>query len=171
MSGFPYEDKFEVHRGLPEEGTEKETVLAMLATMSSAENPAWETGQVSGTMYCGDHDHYDFLNEAFSYFSYVNSLQRDLCPSNTKFEAEIIAMTLDLLGAKALSETTPVGSGHLRWIEFDRPRGAGVSRTPPDSRSSEHHQAGDGAPGVLQSRSSLWRRSAGRARRSGDHAG
>ena len=109
MSGFPYEDKFEVHRGLPEEGTDKDAVLAMLATMSSEENPAWETGQVSGTMYCGDHDHYDFLNEAFSYFSYVNSLQRDLCPSNTKFEAEVITMTLDLLGAQGLSETTPVG--------------------------------------------------------------
>ncbi|HEY1762559.1 MAG TPA: aminotransferase class V-fold PLP-dependent enzyme [Acidimicrobiales bacterium] len=109
MSGFPYEDKFKIHRALPEEGTDKETVLAMLATMSSEENPAWETGQVSGTMYCGDHEHYDFLNEAFSYFSYVNSLQRDLCPSNTKFEAEVVAMTLDLLGAKALSETTPVG--------------------------------------------------------------
>jgi glutamate/tyrosine decarboxylase-like PLP-dependent enzyme len=109
MSGFPYEDKFEVHRTLPEEGTKKEAVLAMLATMSSEENPAWETGQVSGTMYCGDHDHYDFLNEAFSYFSYVNSLQRDLCPSNTKFEAEVIAMTLDLLGAKSLTDTTPVG--------------------------------------------------------------
>lgn len=109
MGGFPYQDKFEVHRTLPEEGTDKEVVLAMLETMSDAENPAWETGQVSGTMYCGDHDHYDFLNEAFSYFSYVNSLQRDLCPSNTKFEAEVIAMTLDLLGAKALTDTTPVG--------------------------------------------------------------
>jgi glutamate/tyrosine decarboxylase-like PLP-dependent enzyme len=109
MGGYPYQDKFEVHRTLPEEGTDKEAVLAMLATMSEAENPAWETGQVSGTMYCGDHDHYDFLNEAFSYFSYVNSLQRDLCPSNTKFEAEVIAMTLDLLGAKALTDTTPAG--------------------------------------------------------------
>ncbi len=109
MSGFPYEDKFEVHRTLPDEGTDKETILSMLSTMSAAENPAWETGQVSGTMYCGDHGHYDFLNEAFSYFSYVNSLQRDLCPSNTKFEAEIIAMTLDLLGAGSLSETTPAG--------------------------------------------------------------
>jgi sphinganine-1-phosphate aldolase len=109
MGGFPYEDKFEIHRALPEEGTDKEAVLAMLATMSSAENPAWETGQVSGTMYCGDHEHYDFLNEAFSYFSYVNSLQRDLCPSNTKFEAEIIAMTLDLLGAKNVRGTTPGG--------------------------------------------------------------
>jgi glutamate/tyrosine decarboxylase-like PLP-dependent enzyme len=109
MSAFPYEDKFEVHRTLPEEGTDKQSVLAMLATMSEAEDPAWETGQVSGTMYCGDHDHYDFLNDAFSYFSYVNSLQRDLCPSSTKFEAEIIAMTLDLLGAQHVTETTPVG--------------------------------------------------------------
>ena len=58
-------------------------------------------------MYCGDHEHYDFLNEAFSHFSYVNSLQRDLCPSATKFEAEIIAMTLDLLGARHLTDTSP----------------------------------------------------------------
>ena len=32
-----------------------------------------------------------------------------MCPSNTKFEAEIIAMTLDLLGASSLTDTTPVG--------------------------------------------------------------
>jgi sphinganine-1-phosphate aldolase len=109
MAGFPYEDQFEVHRTLPENGMDKDAVLATLAVMSQAENPTWETGQCSGTMYCGDHDHYDFLNEAFSYFSYVNSLQRDMCPSNTKFEAEIIAMTLDLLGAASLTDTTPVG--------------------------------------------------------------
>jgi glutamate/tyrosine decarboxylase-like PLP-dependent enzyme len=32
-----------------------------------------------------------------------------MCPSATKFEAEIIAMTLDLLGARNLMDTTPVG--------------------------------------------------------------
>jgi len=32
-----------------------------------------------------------------------------MCPSATKFEAEVIAMTLDLLGAAALTETTPAG--------------------------------------------------------------
>ena len=45
-------------------------------------------------MYCGDHDHYRFMNEAFGLFAHVNVLQRDMCPSATKFEAEIIAMTL-----------------------------------------------------------------------------
>src|SRR5665213_4429965 len=109
MSGFPYEEQFGVNRVLPENGTDKEVILSMLSTMSQAENPVWEGGQCSGTMYCGDHDHYDFLNLAFSQFSYVNSLQRDMCPSSTKFEAEIIAMTLDLLGAGTLTDTTPVG--------------------------------------------------------------
>ena len=109
MAGFPYEEQFEVHRTLPEEGTGTDEVLSMLSAMSRAENPVWEGGQCSGTMYCGDHDHYNFLNEAFSHFSYVNSLQRDMCPSSTKFEAEVIAMTLDLLGAKAVKDTTPAG--------------------------------------------------------------
>ncbi len=109
MSGFPYEERFGVHKTLPEEGLERSEVLETLSAMAAAENPKWESGQCSGTMYCGDHDHYDFLNEAFAHFSYVNALQRDLCPSSTKFEAEIIAMTLDVLGASTISETTPAG--------------------------------------------------------------
>jgi sphinganine-1-phosphate aldolase len=109
MSGFPYEERFGVHKTLPEVGLERSEVLETLSAMAAAENPKWESGQCSGTMYCGDHDHYDFLNEAFAHFSYVNALQRDLCPSSTKFEAEIIAMTLDLLGAGTLSESMPAG--------------------------------------------------------------
>jgi glutamate/tyrosine decarboxylase-like PLP-dependent enzyme len=60
-------------------------------------------------MYCGDHDHYHFMNEAFGLFAHVNVLQRDMCPSATKFEAEIIAMTLELLHAEAVTDGEPVG--------------------------------------------------------------
>lgn len=109
MSGFPYSDEYEVHRTMPEEGTDKQSILAMMSDLSSRENRVWESGQCSGTMYCGDHDHYDFLNEAFAHFSYVNTLQRDMCPSATKFEAEIIAMTLDMLGANSLTGMNPGG--------------------------------------------------------------
>jgi sphinganine-1-phosphate aldolase len=109
VSRFPYADEFEVHRTMPEEGTPRTEILAMMSEMATRENVVWENGHCSGTMYCGDHDHYDFLNAAFSNFSYVNTLQRDMCPSATKFEAEIIAMTLDMLGASALEETNPGG--------------------------------------------------------------
>jgi glutamate/tyrosine decarboxylase-like PLP-dependent enzyme len=94
---------------MPDEGTSREEILAMMSGMASRENVVWEDGHCSGTMYCGDHDHYDFLNQAFSNFSYVNTLQRDMCPSATKFEAEIIAMTLDMLDASALEGRKPGG--------------------------------------------------------------
>ena len=109
MSEFPYAQEFEVHRTMPEEGTDRATILAMMSELASREDRTWESGQCSGTMYCGDHDHYDFLNAAFAHFSHVNTLQRDMCPSATKFEAEVVAMTLDLLGAGAISTTTPAG--------------------------------------------------------------
>ncbi len=108
MSNFPYAETFPAHRALPESGESRPALLAQLEDMARAENTTWEGGQCSGTMYCGDHDHYEFLNEAFAKFSHVNALQRDMCPSATKFEAEIIAMTLDLLGAGSLA-TTPGG--------------------------------------------------------------
>jgi glutamate/tyrosine decarboxylase-like PLP-dependent enzyme len=94
---------------MPDEGTPREEILAMMNDMAVRENVVWEDGQCSGTMYCGDHEHYDFLNAAFSNFSYVNTLQRDMCPSATKFEAEIIAMTLDMLGAGSLEGKNPGG--------------------------------------------------------------
>jgi sphinganine-1-phosphate aldolase len=96
MSSYPYTDRFEVHRNLPEVGLPREDVLAQLRTMAGEEDMFWETGKCSGTMYCGDHAHYHFMNEAFGLFAHVNVLQRDMCPSATKFEAEIISMTLGL---------------------------------------------------------------------------
>jgi sphinganine-1-phosphate aldolase len=77
--------------------------------MAGEEDSFWETGKCSGTMYSGDHEHYEFLNQAFGLYSHVNALQRDMCPSMTKFEAEVIAMTLDLLHADAVEGSLPAG--------------------------------------------------------------
>src|SRR5438270_4967430 len=109
MAAYPYEDRFAVNRTLPEKGRPREEILAMLATMAEEEDAFWETGKCSGTMYCGDHEHYAFMNEAFGRFDHVNALQRDMCPSQTKFEAEIIGMTLDVLNGKAVTDAQPVG--------------------------------------------------------------
>lgn len=111
---FPYAERFDVHARMPEHGRPRAEVLAELATMAREEDDFWQTGQCSGTMYCGDMEHYAFLNEAFSRFSHVNALQRDMCPSATRFEGEIIAMTLDLMHADAVQQhhpaSTPCGS-------------------------------------------------------------
>src|SRR6476659_10248158 len=109
MADFPYADRFVVNRTLPDQGRPREDVLAELHTMATEEDAFWETGKCSGTMYSGDHDHYRSLTEAFGLFAHVNVLQRDMCPSATKLEGEILAMALDLLHAEAVTATTPAG--------------------------------------------------------------
>lgn len=109
MSSYPYSQTYDVLRGMPSEGRSRETILEELRTISDLENQSWESGQCSGTMYCGDHEHYAFMDKAFSLFAHVNALQRDICPSMTRFEGEIIAMTLDMLHGDAVTGTEPVG--------------------------------------------------------------
>ncbi len=77
--------------------------------MAAAEDAFWETGKASGTVYCGDHDHYAFMTETYGLFGHANVLQQDMFPSATKFEGEILAMTLDLMHADAVTGATPGG--------------------------------------------------------------
>jgi glutamate/tyrosine decarboxylase-like PLP-dependent enzyme len=109
MSDFPYQDRFPVNRTFPATGRSRDDVLAELRTMATEEDAFWETGRCSGTMYSGDHEHYRFLTEAFGMFAHVNVLQRDMCPSATKLEGEIIAMALDLMHAGEVTDSTPAG--------------------------------------------------------------
>lgn len=109
FDSYPYAGRYEVNRGLPESGRSPEEMLAEMREMAAEEDRVWEQGRCSGTMYCGDRDHYAFLKEAFGLFAHQNALQRDMCPSATRFEGEIIAMVLDLFGAGQISEGRPAG--------------------------------------------------------------
>ncbi len=128
VAQYPYADQYEVRRALPERGVARDEVLAMAADLAAREDRAWEGGQCSGSLYAGDHAHYDFLNEVFARFSHVNTLQRDLCPSATKFEAEVVAMALDLLGGGALAD--PAGLITSGGSGIDRPRRSSPTARP-----------------------------------------
>ncbi len=109
FDAYPYADRYPVLHALPPEGRDRAEVMTELRDMATAEDAVWESGQCSGTMYCGDKEHYAFLTEAFGLFAHQNALQRDMCPSATRFEGEIIAMALDLLHAGAATDGDPVG--------------------------------------------------------------
>ncbi|HLP20308.1 MAG TPA: aminotransferase class V-fold PLP-dependent enzyme [Chitinophagales bacterium] len=104
---FPYKDKYPVNSKMPEKSMTREEVMSQIKEMHAAESGPWKSGKISGSFYHGDQDHYDFLNEAFSYYSQINSIQRDVCPSLTKFEGEIIAMTLDIFNGDAVNKRNP----------------------------------------------------------------
>ena len=101
---FPYAEEFGAVTRFPEQGLAPQAILDQMRAMASREDRAWEDGKCSGTMYCGDHEHYAFLNAAFGLFSHVNALQRDMCPSMSRFESEIVAMTLEMLHGEAVHD-------------------------------------------------------------------
>lgn len=93
---YPYRDRWTVQRRIGAARPRAE-VLAEIAAMAQREDAAGDVGLVSGSLYSGDHDHYAFLTEVFGLYAHANVLQRDMYPSATKFEGEIVAMALDLL--------------------------------------------------------------------------
>ncbi len=100
----PHLLELEKHRAIPTRGQPPAEILRDLKTIAREENSRWQTGQVSGTYYHGGMEHYAFLNKVFSLYSHVNILQRDMCPSGTRFEGEVIAMTARMLGSEAARE-------------------------------------------------------------------
>ncbi len=66
--------------------------------MAELEAARWEDGYASGSVYNGDPDHIDFLNEVYALNSQANPLHTDLWPSAVKYESEIVAMTATMLG-------------------------------------------------------------------------
>ena len=83
---FPYAEQWGINDGIPAEPLSDGDLLQRLRDVAALEDQRWESGKCSGTMYSGDREHYAVLNEAFSYFSHVNTLQRDICPSMSHFE-------------------------------------------------------------------------------------
>lgn len=98
---YPYRGQGANYRRIPDQPRDRAEVLAAITAMAAAEDAAGDRGRVSGSLYCGDHDHYAYLGAVFSQFSHANVLQRDMYPSATKFEGEIIAMVSDLLHGPA----------------------------------------------------------------------
>lgn len=104
---YPYRNRFKTYARLEPAGRDGADILAELAAMAGEEDRMGDLGRVSGSIYHGGHDHYAFLTEAFRLFAHSNVLQRDMYPSATKLEAEIVAMTASMLHGEAVADHHP----------------------------------------------------------------
>ena len=96
---YPYRRDYRTYRAIPQDPVDRAELAAAVGFMAGQEDAMGDEGLVSGSLYSGDHDHYEFLGDIFSRFSHANILQRDMYPSATKFEGEIAAMVLSMLHA------------------------------------------------------------------------
>lgn len=99
----PYRSDFPGYSRLPQQGHDRESILHEMENLVRLEEERWRDGFVSGAVYHGDMEHIDFLNRIYALNSQTNPLHADIWPSIAKYEAEIVAMTADMLGAQDLS--------------------------------------------------------------------
>lgn len=95
----PYRDDFVTHDRIPEVGLDREEIINLMEAFKAREEARWKDGFASGAVYHGDDEHIAFQNRAYAINSQSNPLHLDLWPSTTKFEAEVVAMTANMLGA------------------------------------------------------------------------
>jgi len=102
----PYRGRFQVQARLPAQGIGAAEILAEMQQLAAEEQGRWRDGQVSGAVYHGGAEHLRLLSDVYALHSQSNPLHADVWPSATKYEAEIVSMTAQLLGASA----RPAGS-------------------------------------------------------------
>lgn len=112
----PYKGEFASYTKIPETGREREEILQEMEALRALEQATWKDGFVSGAVYHGNQEHIDFLNEVYAINSQSNPLHADVWPSATKFEAEIVAMTADMLGSAGQDVCGTVSSGGTESI-------------------------------------------------------
>jgi glutamate/tyrosine decarboxylase-like PLP-dependent enzyme len=100
----PYRDEFTTYAHIPKVGRGREEIIAEMEALYDREESRWQDGFMSGTVYHGDREHIDFLNRVYGINSQSNPLHFDTWPSNIKFEAEIVSMTANMLGAERTAD-------------------------------------------------------------------
>lgn len=99
----PYRKDFITYTKLPSAGRKREEIIEEMNAIKAREESRWRDGFVSGAVYNNDQAFIDFLNQVYAIHSQSNALHTDIWPSASKFEAEVVAMTAEMLGA---SQTT-----------------------------------------------------------------
>ncbi|WIA20475.1 hypothetical protein OEZ85_004880 [Tetradesmus obliquus] len=83
---------------LPKQGSPAAAVLELLKAKESRNvRVAPGTNSMSGVVYIKDNEHKQLLDDVFCLFSWTNPLHSDIFPSVRQMEAEVIAMTANML--------------------------------------------------------------------------
>ncbi len=100
----PYREDFTTFARIPATGRQREEIISEMEALKAKEESKWKDGLVSGAVYHGDADHIEFLNRIYALNSQSNPLHTDVWPSTTKFEAEVVSMTANMLNAGKVNE-------------------------------------------------------------------
>ncbi|CAK9010081.1 Sphingosine-1-phosphate lyase 1 (S1PL) (SP-lyase 1) (SPL) (SPL 1) (Sphingosine-1-phosphate aldolase) [Durusdinium trenchii] len=115
---------------LPSKGMEPEELLKLLDRRKELDTKTWAEGKITGAVYHGGKQHYDFVGQVFSRWAFCNPLHPELHPALRQMDAEVVQMVVNMYhgGPDACGAFTTGGTesilmamkAHRDWGEAEK---------------------------------------------------
>ncbi|CAE7180093.1 Sgpl1 [Symbiodinium pilosum] len=90
------EDLTDPRTHLPGKGIADQEILQLIDQRKQLDTKRWTAGKITGAVYHGGQEHYDFIGQVFSKWAFCNPLHPDLHPSLRQMDAEVVQMVVNL---------------------------------------------------------------------------
>eukprot|EP00419_Tripos_fusus_P001406 CAMPEP_0172673354 /NCGR_PEP_ID=MMETSP1074-20121228/12091_1 /TAXON_ID=2916 /ORGANISM="Ceratium fusus, Strain PA161109" /LENGTH=474 /DNA_ID=CAMNT_0013490637 /DNA_START=288 /DNA_END=1712 /DNA_ORIENTATION=+ len=97
---------------LPVEGLPEQHILDLITKRKELDTVDWTKGKVTGAVYHGGQDHYDFIGKIFSKWGFANPLHPAIHPALRQMDSEVVQMIINMYngGADACGAFTTGGT-------------------------------------------------------------
>eukprot|EP00913_Durusdinium_trenchii_P033392 g31260.t1 len=109
---------------------EPEELLKLLDRRKELDTKTWAEGKITGAVYHGGKQHYDFVGQVFSRWAFCNPLHPELHPALRQMDAEVVQMVVNMYhgGPDACGAFTTGGTesilmamkAHRDWGEAEK---------------------------------------------------
>mmetsp|Transcript_41704 Transcript_41704/g.116225 ORF Transcript_41704/g.116225 Transcript_41704/m.116225 type:complete len:552 (-) Transcript_41704:450-2105(-) len=81
---------------LPVEGVPEEELLRIIEHRKELDTQHWTKGKVTGSVYHGGQDHYDFIGHIFAKWGFCNPLHPIIHPALRQMDSEVVQMVINM---------------------------------------------------------------------------
>lgn len=81
---------------LPHTGLPKKEILQLVATREELDTKHWKGGKISGAVYHGEDEHYEFAGQVYAKWAFANPLHPGIHPALRQMDAEVVQMTVKM---------------------------------------------------------------------------
>jgi len=97
---------------LPVEGLPEQHILDLITQRKELDTVHWKEGKVTGAVYHGGQDHYDFIGKILAKWAFANPLHPGIHPALRQMDSEVVQMVINMYngGADACGAFTTGGT-------------------------------------------------------------
>eukprot|EP00440_Ansanella_granifera_P002610 gb/GFBE01002837.1/.p1 GENE.gb/GFBE01002837.1/~~gb/GFBE01002837.1/.p1 ORF type:complete len:545 (+),score=114.76 gb/GFBE01002837.1/:1-1635(+) len=81
---------------IPSTGLPEKEIIQLLDRRKELDTKHWASGKITGAVYHGGHEHYDFIGQIFAKWGFCNPLHPGIHPALRQMDSEVVQWTVNL---------------------------------------------------------------------------